>query len=372
MLKVPLLNLKREWEEVANEVKEEWDKVFTTMRLFNGENLLAFEEEVARYLETSYAYGVGSGTDALLLGVIACEIGKGDEVILPTNAFTADLEAIKWAGARPVLTDMREKDFGPDPEHVERAITSKTKAIMIVHMYGHPVDMEPILDICERRGIVLIEDASHAHGAEYRGKKVGTFGRVGCFSCGVVKNLNALGDAGFAVTNDPEVAHKLNFLRVHGQVKKNDHHFYGFNSRLDELQAVVLRARLKRLDEKNERRRRIAARYTNVFQELDGVMVPPLDPPWKKSVFHRYVIRVKERESLMAHLKAKGIGAGIYYPVPLHLQRAWKEEGHPEAGFPVSERVAREILAIPLFPEMKEAEINVVIKEVSDFYRREG
>lgn len=367
-MNVPLLDLKREWEEVAQEVKEEWERVFATMRLFNGENLLAFEKEVAEYLGVQFAYGTASGSDALLLGLIACGIGPGDQVILHANAFAADVEAIKWAGAWPVLVDARESDFGPDPDQVEKAVTPQTKALMVVHMYGHPVDMDPLLEICRRRNLILIEDASHAHGAEYMSKKVGTLGQVGCFSCGVVKNLNALGDAGFAVTNDPDVAHRLNYLRNHGQVKKNDHQFYGFNSRLDELQAVILRARLKRLEEKNERRREIAGIYSRAFQGIEGLTLPPQDGPEKKSVYHRYIIRTPLRDQLMAYLKEKGIGTGIYYPVPLHLQKAWQREGYPSGSFPVSEKLARESLAIPLFPEMEDEEIERVIGAVKGFF----
>ena len=365
---VTLLDLKREWEEIASEVKEEWERVFSTMRLFNGENLQAFEKEVAEYLGSQYVYGVGSGSDALLLGLVACGIGPGDQVILQANAFVADAEAIKWAGARPVLVDAREEDFGPDPEQVEEAITPQTKALMVVHMYGHPVEMDPLLEICERHGLILIEDASHAHGAEYRGKKVGTLGKVGCFSCGVVKNLNALGDAGFASTDNPEVAHRLNYLRVHGQVKKNDPHFYGFNSRLDEIQAVVLRARLKRLEKKNQRRREIARIYSQALGDVEGLIPPPLDPPHKKSVYHRYVIRTPQRDRLAAYLKERGMGTGIYYPIPLHLQKAWAHEGYPRGNFPVSERLCREGLAIPLFPEMRDQEIEEVIQAVRSFF----
>jgi len=367
-LSVPLLDLKREWEEVAPDVREEWERVFSTMRLFNGENLLAFEREVADYLGAKYAYGVGSGSDALLLGLIACGIGPGDEVILQANGFAANVEAIKWAGAVPVLVDIKESDFGPDPHQVEEAITSATRALMVVHMYGHPVEMDSLLEICERRGLVLMEDASHAHGAEYRGKRVGTFGKVGCFSTGVVKNLNALGDAGFAVTDDPEVAHRLDYLRVHGQVRKNDHHFYGFNSRMDELQAVVLRVRLRKLEKKNERRREIARIYFHVFRDIADLILPPLDPPWKKSVYHRYVIRTPQRDALADYLKEGGIGTGIYYPVPLHLQKAWETEGYLCGSFPVSEKLAREILAVPLFPEMREDEMQEVIERVKGFW----
>ncbi len=367
-MSVPLLDLKRSWAEIENEVKGEWEKVFSTMKLFNGENLIAFEKEIAQYLGSTYAYGVGSGTDALTLGLIACGVGLGDEVIIHANAFVAAVEAVKHCGATPVLVDMNERDFGPDVEQVKGAITPKTKAMIVVHMYGHPVEMDPILKICREYEIILIEDASHAHGAEYKGKKVGTFGKVGAFSCGVVKNLNALGDAGFVVTDDEEIAFKLNYLRVHGQVKKNDHHFYGFNSRLDEIQAVVLRARLRRLDEKNKKRREIASLYQEALSNINDLILPPADPPYKKSVYHRYVIRTPRRDELISYLKEKGIGTGIYYPVPLHMQRAWKEEGYPEYHLPVSERVAKESLAIPLFPEMSDSEVEEVIDAVRNFF----
>ncbi len=364
---IPLLDLKREWREIEAEVKESWERIFASMKLFNGDNLINFEKEMADYLGCSYVFGVGSGTDALLLSLVACGIGPGDEVILHANAFVADVEAVKWAGATPLLIDVKE-DFSLDLSQVEKVITPKTKAMLVVHMYGHPLNMDEILEVCEKYDLILIEDASHAHGAEYKGKKIGTFGKVGAFSCGVVKNLNALGDAGFVATNDSEVAYKLNYLRVHGQVKKNDHHFYGFNSRLDEIQAAVLRIKLKRLDEKNEIRRRIAEKYTEAFLGVSGLIPPPLDDGNKKSVYHRYVVRTDKREELQSFLKDKGIGTGIYYPIPLHLQRAWKEAGYPEYRLPVSEKLSKEILAIPLFPEMREEEIQYVIESVKQFF----
>ncbi len=368
-MKIPLLDLKRDWHEIREEVEKGWQEVTSSMRLLNGKNLLALEEEMARYFGVRFAYGVGSGTEALWLALIACGIGPGDEVILQANAFAADVEAIKWAGARPVLVDIQEKDFGPDPEKIRAAITPRTRALMVVHMYGHPLETESLLELADQHGLILIEDASHAHGAEYRGRKVGTFGKVGCFSCGVVKNLNALGDAGLVITDDPEIAHRLKYLRVHGQVHKNDHHFYGFNARLDELQAVVLRARLKRLDTKNKRRREIARRYQQALSDIKGLHLPPEEDEIKKPVFHRYVVRTSRRDELKAYLKERGIGTGIYYPVPLHLQPAWKAEGYPTYKLPVSERIAQEILAIPLFPEMEEIEIEEVCAAIRAFFK---
>lgn len=303
--------------------------------------------------------------------MVACGIGRGDEVIVQANGFVADVEAVIWTEATPVLVDAEEESFGPDPEAVERAITPKTKAVLAVHMYGHPCKIGELLDICERHGLILIEDAAHAHGALYRGRKVGTFGKVGCFSCGVVKNLNALGDAGLVITNDEEVAHRLKFLRVHGQVKKNEPHFYGFNCRLDELQAVVLRARLKKLDEKNRIRRQIADFYRKRLSHIKELRLPPEDKKGNFSVYHRFMLFTPKRDSLQKHLKEKGIGTGLYYPIPLHLQPAWKNAGlasHKEGDFPVAERLCSQGLAIPLFPEMTQQEMEKVVQEVEGFF----
>jgi len=368
---VPLLDLKRDWPEIREEVEAGWRRVTETMRLLNGENLLAFEEEVARFFGSRFAYGVGSGTAALWLALIACGIGPGDEVLVQANGFAADVEAIIWAGAYPVLVEAEEEFFGPDPEAVRQAIGPRTKALMVVHMYGHPARIEELSEICARHGLVLIEDASHAHGAEYKGRKIGTFGKVGCFSCGPVKNLNALGDAGFVLTDDEEVAHRLRYLRVHGQVRKNDHHFYGFNSRLDEIQAVVLRARLRRLMVKNERRREISEIYRRHLRGIADLRLPPEDGPERRSAYHRFVVFTSRRDELRAFLRERGIGTGIYYPVPLHLQPAWRAAGFPEmpeGTFPVAERLCREGLALPLFPEMSKEEIEEVIGAVREFF----
>ena len=365
-MKIPLLDLARQYPAMKEELHREWSRVLEQMKLLNGDNLAAFEKEIAAYLGTHYAFGMASGSDALLLGLIACGIGEGAEVILHANAFVAAVEAIHWAGAKPVLVDMQEGDFGPVPDQVEKRITKKTKALVVVHMYGHPVDLGPAVEICKKKGLLLIEDCSHAHGAEYRGKKVGTFGAVGCFSCGPVKNLNAFGDGGFCITDDPAIADKLNFLRVHGQKKRNQHAFYAFNSRLDELQAVVLRMKLRNLDKDNKRRGEIARRYAEAFSALDGIIPAPLDKD-KKSVYHRYVIRAVKRDALMQYLQEQGIGVGVQYPIPLHKQDAWKAMGYGDYHLPVAERVAQEILSIPMYPELREEEIEYIIAKIKEF-----
>jgi|WetSurMetagenome_2_1015567.scaffolds.fasta_scaffold43324_2 dTDP-4-amino-4,6-dideoxygalactose transaminase len=365
---IPLLDLRRGLEPVEKKIKEEWDRIFKSMKLFNGNNLKKFEEDFAHYLRVRYAYGVASGTDSLILGVIASNIGKGDEVILQSNGFLAAVEAIRLSGAKPVVVDIEEDSFGPDPVQIEKAISEKTKAVLIVHMYGHPVKVDPISDICRKHGLKLIEDCSHAHGTEYKGRKVGSFGHVGCFSCGVVKNLNAYGDAGVVVTNDESTAHYLNYLRVHGQVKKNNHAFYGFNSRLDELQAAVLRVKLNYLDEKNAKRRAIAQKYCEAFAKIKGIKLPPQGDINCRSVYHQFVIRIPKREALTAHLKSWGIECGIHYPVPLHLQPAWGKNNFGTYHLPRVEKASQEILSLPVYPELNENEIDYVIEAVKDFF----
>ncbi|RLA96807.1 MAG: erythromycin biosynthesis sensory transduction protein eryC1 [Deltaproteobacteria bacterium] len=364
----PLIVVKRLRARIEEELFEGWWRVLEDMQLLGGRNVKAFEEEIASYLGARYAFGVASGSDALLLALLACGVGEGDEVILHANAFVAAVEAIKWTGAKPVLVDMKEEDFGPDPGQVEERITERTKALLIVHMYGHPVTMEPIMELKEKYGIKLIEDCSHAHGAEYRGRKVGTFGDVGCFSCGVVKNLGAFGDAGFCVTDHPEVAERIDLLRVHGQKVKNRHLFYGFNSRLDELQAVVLRIRLRSLDEENRRRREIARFYSEAFSFMEEVLPPP-DFDDRLSVYHRYVVRAKDRDRLISFLAEKGVGTGIHYPQPLHLQEAWEREGFERYHLPISERVSSQILSLPIYPELTDGEAEYVAEKVKEFYR---
>lgn len=368
MFQIPLLDLRRGFKEIEEEVLKEFREVFQSMKILGGPNFQAFEKELAEYLGVKYAFGYSCGTSALLASLIALGIGRGDEVLLQANGFIADLEAIYFAGAEPVFLEVDPKIFGPDINDIEKKITPRTKALLIIHMYGHPCEMEEILAICEKYGIILIEDASHAHGAEYRGKKVGTFGKVGCFSCGPVKNLNAVGDAGVVVTDDEEIAYKLKYFRVHGQIEKNHSHFMGLNTRLDELQAVILRARLKTLDEKNKKRREIAQYYTEKLSGITELFLPPLDPPYKKSVYHRYVIGTKRREELVEFLKEKGIETGYYYPIPLHLHKAYLETYGKTWDLPQTERLARELLAIPLYPELTQEEIEYIIDSIITFF----
>jgi len=368
-MRIPLLDLTRELRHIGAEVRENWAQLLERPQLINGEQVRCFETEMATFLGVSQVVGTASGTEALILGLAACGIGEGDEVILPANAFVAALEAVWWLKARPVLVDIQDWDLGPDPEQIRRRLTWKTKALIIVHLYGMPVNLDPLLKICRAAGIHLIEDCSHAHGATYQGRKVGGLGTVGCFSAGVVKNLGAYGEAGFVATQDATVAHRLRLLRNHGQEEKNVHVCYGMNGRLDEVQAAVLRIKLRTLDERNARRREVAHAYTEAFAPLDLTL--PWEDRQRVGVYHQYVIRVRQRDALRAHLRERGVETGIHYPTPLHLQPAWQVCYRRTLSFPQAERAAQELLSLPVFPDLTQAEVEYVIESVRSFFARE-
>ncbi len=363
---IPLLDLSREIREIGTEVKALWDGLLDRPQFLNGAHVKRFEQDMAQFLEVAHVVGVGSGTEALILGLASCGIGEGDEVILPANAFMAAVEAIWWLKARPVLVDVQDWDGGPNPEHIRRCITRKTKAVLVVHLYGIPVHLAPILEICHNAGLHLIEDCSHAHGARYRGQRVGSFGTVSCFSAGVVKNLGAFGEAGFVATPDETIARRLTLLRAHGQAEKNVHLCYGTNGRLDELQAAVLSVKLRHLDARNALRREIAQAYTAAFAPLD-VGLPWADST-RESVFHQYVIRTPHRDELRAYLRTRGIETGVHYPTPLHLQPAWREQYRTSPSLPYAERSAQEILSLPVFPDLTAEEIAEIIDGVRAFF----
>jgi len=369
-MSIPLLDLKREEALIHDELQREWAAALASMHLLKGENVAAFEREIAAYIGSPYACGVGSGTDAVLLGLVALGIGPGDEVIIQANAFAAAIEAVHHAGARPVLVDVEADGWGPDPEGVARAVGPRTKAIIVVHLYGSPLALEAIDAVRVRHHLRLLEDASHAHGASRGGRKVGTFGHVGCFSAGVVKNLGAYGDAGFITTADPAVAERVRLLRAHGQERKNHHVLYGFNSRLDELQAAVLRVKLRHLEARNRRRAAIARYYSERFAPL-GVGVPR-ERPGEVHVYHQYVIRTAQRDRLQAHLQAAGIETGIHYPVPLHRHPAWRARYGEPPVLPRAEARAQEILSLPVFPDLTDAEVEGVAAAVCGFFGSAG
>jgi len=364
---IPLLDLTRKYRAIENQLRIEWNRITSSMRLLNGPNLEQFEQEFAGYCNVKYAIGVGSGTDAIYLSLQALAIAPGDEIILAAHVPAPVIEPVIAVGATPVLIDKAVGDYGPDLEALRSAISGKTRAILMVHMLGLPCDMDRILEIAERRKIPVVEDASQAQGAFFKTRRAAGLGTVTPMSLGLVKNLACYGDGGVVLTNDEQVAHSVRLLRVHGQAEKYDHRIYGWNSRLDELQAAVLRIKLPTLDYDNARRAAIAARYSDAFHDL-----PLSTPPGfadRTSVFHQYVVETPQRDHLKAFLQQRGIATGMYYPLPLHKHKAWRTRNLPEYFLPESERYSSQNLAIPVFAELDDDEIAYIIAAVRDFFR---
>lgn len=362
---IPMLDLVREHALIADELRQAWAETLGAMHLLKGPQAASFEREIAAYLGVAHARGTSSGTDALILAMAALEIGPGDRVILPANAFVAALEAVHHVGATPVLVDVEADGFAPDLDAVARAMPAA--AVLVVHLYGAALELSALAADCERANVHLIEDGSHAHGARRGGRCVGSVGTVGCFSAGVVKNLGAYGDAGFVTTGDAALADEIGLLQRHGQRGKNDHMRYGWNFRLDELQAVVLRIKLRYLEARNQRRRDIAAFYSARLAPL-GLRPPRVDPD-EVPAYHQYVVRTDQRDALRAHLKSHGVETGIHYPVALHRQAAWARAYAAGGSFPRAERLAGEVLSLPVFPDLSDAEVETVVAAVESFFR---
>lgn len=363
--RVRLLDLGREYRAIREEILAACERVFDGMQLLGGDEVRSFEREMAAYLGAPYVRGVASGTDALLLGLRALGVGAGDEVLIQANAFVAAVEAIHAVGATPVAVDVREDDLGPDPDDLAARRTPRTRAILVVHMHGVPVDLDPARALSHAHGLALVEDASHAHGATLDGRRVGTFGQVGAFSLGVVKNLAAYGDAGMVATADEALADRVRHLGTHGQRRKNEHAFYGTNSRLDELHAAMLRVKLRHLDERNARRGAIADHYS---ASLGDVVTVPLRCPRREPVHHQYVVRTDRRDALQAHLAAWDVDTGIHYPTPIHRQPAWREAHGDAVSLPRAERLASEMLSLPVHPDLLDAEVERVVQAVRSFF----
>jgi dTDP-4-amino-4,6-dideoxygalactose transaminase len=330
-----------------------------------GEEVRAFEEEFARFVGVEHAIGVANGTDALQLALRAFDIGRGDEVITTAHTAVATIAAIDMTGATPRFVDISPDSYGLDPEQVARAIGPRTKAILPVHIYGHPVEMGPLVELAERKGLALIEDCAQAHGARWQGQMVGSIGQVGCFSCYPTKNLGAIGDAGIITTGDAKLAERLRLLRQYGWRQGQVSEIPGYNSRLDELQAAILRVKLPLLEKNNVARRRIAARYSEALADLPLVL--PSQAPDVEAVIHLYVLRAPQRDRLKAGLAERGIIAGVHYPLPAHKHPAYIDRF--PASLPVTERVAGEILSLPMYPELTDAQIERVIEGVRRFHR---
>lgn len=365
--RVALMNLAREYEGYREDLLKACERVFSKMHLLGGEEVRGFESEMASYLGVQHVRGVASGTDALLLSILAAGLKPGDEVLLQANAFVAAVEALHVAGVTPIPVDIRLDDLGPDPAELAASVTPRTRGIIVVHLHGQPVDMPPILELAAARELVVIEDCSHAHGATLDGRRVGSFGVAGAFSLGVVKNLAAYGDAGMVCTNDPALADRVRLIGTHGQVKKSEHAFYGLNSRLDELHAAMLRVKLAGLEARNARRAAIASYYNERFA---GFLVTPLDDPSRTHVFHQYVVMTPVREALRAHLAHHDVETGIHYPVPIHRQTAWLRTYGEAPALPNAEQAAREMLSIPVHADLTDEEIERVADTVTDFFHR--
>lgn len=360
---IPSFDLKRQTTSIRLELEEAVARVMTSGWFIMGPEVEAFEQEFAEYIGVQHGVGVGSGTDALVIGLRALGVGVGDEVITVPNTAVATVSAIESAGARPVLVDVRPDTLLMEPALVARAITPRTRAIIPVHLFGAPVELDPILELARVYNLFVLEDCAQAHGATYRGQRVGAFGHAAAFSFYPTKNLGALGDGGMLVTNDADVAARARLLRQYGWRERYQSDIKGTNSRLDELQAALLRVKLRHLDAWNAARRARAALYDKL---LDARVALPRETSASQSVYHLYVIRSDERDALAAHLKAKGIGTAIHYPTPIHLQPAYRELG--ELGsFPVAEQAAREILSLPLYPELELAELEAVAQAINAF-----
>ena len=360
---VPFLDLKAHHAHLRGEYAAVIDEVIDACAFAGGPFVTRFEEDFARYCGVDHAVGLGSGTDALWLALLAHGIGPGDEVITVPMTFIATAEAISRTGAIPVFVDIDETTYTLDPVGLERAVTARTKAILPVHLFGQMADMEPILAFAERHGLFVIEDAAQAHGATYQGRRAGSLGAAGCFSFYPGKNLGAFGEAGAVTTDVAEIASQMRIFRDHGQRSKYQHSVVGWNCRMDGIQAAVLRLKLRDLDHNNAKRREISARYSEAFAGIPDIVWPVCDPKGL-SAHHLYVVRVPDRDGLMNSLAKKGVGTAIHYPIPVHLQEAYRFLGLASGSFPVSERCAEEFVSLPMYPELTSAQINKVVDAV--------
>jgi dTDP-4-amino-4,6-dideoxygalactose transaminase len=365
---IPFVDLKAQYNSIKDEIDEAIQKVLNTTSFIMGEELIKFEEEFAPFCNTKYAIGVANGSDALVLALRACGIGKGDEVITVPHTFISTTEAITHVGGKIIFVDINPKTYTIDVSKIEEKITEKTKAIIPVHLYGLPVDMDPIIRLSEKYNLKIIEDAAQAHGAEYKGKKVGSIGDVGCFSFYPAKNLGAYGDAGMMTTNNKEIAEKAKLLRNHGRItKKYEHEIEGYSSRLDNLQAAILRIKLRYLNRWNDNRRKSVEVYKRLLSEIDEIILP-YEADYAKHVYHLYVIRTEGRNGLREVLKSNGIATGIHYPIPLHLQPAYNYLGYKEGDFPITEKTSQEILSLPMFAELTNEQIKEIVREIKNYY----
>jgi dTDP-4-amino-4,6-dideoxygalactose transaminase len=367
---IPFVDLKTQYQSIKPEIDAAIAHVLDTGQYILGEEVGRFESEFAAYVGAKHAIALNTGTSALHLALLSAGIGPGDEVITIPFTFVATVAAIRYTGATPVFVDIDLTSLTMDPAKVEAAITPRTKAILPVHLYGQAVDLDPLLDIAKRHGLTLIEDACQGHGTEYKGRRVGAIGEIGAFSFYPGKNLGAYGEGGMAVTNDAEHARKIRMLRDWGQEKKYHHVLRGYNYRMDGIQGAILRVKLRHLPEWTDARRRHAAAY-NVLLRGTG-LITPTEMAYSRHVYHVYAVRTAEREALQAALQNAGVQTGIHYPVPVHLQEAHADLGYREGQFPNSELAAREVLSLPMFPEMTVSQIEGVASAVAAAVRADA
>ncbi len=368
-MKVPFLDLQALYLELQDALDAAYRRVMTSGRYILGEEVAAFESAFAGYCHVKHCVGTGNGLDALHLILQAMDIGPGDEVIVPAHTFIATWLAVTLAGATPVPVEPQETTYNIDPQKIEAAITSRTRAIIAVHLYGQPADMDPIVEIARRHRLRVIEDAAQAHGARYKGKRTGGLGDAAAFSFYPGKNLGAFGDGGAITTSDDELAERVRSLRNYGSPMKYHHEMKGWNSRLDELQAAFLRVKLERLDAWNDRRRLLASRYLEGLQKFSEI-VSPWVPDWAEPAWHLFVIRVGDREHVQRALAEQGIETLIHYPVPPHKQGAYGEMR--ERSYPVTERLHAQVLSLPMGPTMTEADVDRVLEALDLTLRRKG
>jgi dTDP-4-amino-4,6-dideoxygalactose transaminase len=366
--KVPFLDLTAHHAPLRAEFDTAIAEVIDSAAFAGGPVVTQFEAEFAAFCGSRYAIGLGSGTEALWLALLACDIGPGDEVITVPNTFMATAEAITYTGAKPVFVDIDPRTYTMDPSQLQAALTERTKAIIPVHLFGQTADLDPILAFGQQHGLFVIEDAAQAHGSEYKGRKAGSLGHAGCFSFYPGKNLGAFGEAGAVVTNDEELQEKIRILRDHGQVRKYYHAMIGWNCRMDGIQAAILRVKLRHLASNNQLRRADAEFYNQSFAEVDEI-VTPAEAVNGRHVYHIYAVRTPERDDMLRLLAEKNIGCAIHYPVAIHLQEAYQGLGYSEGDFPISEQACAEVLSLPMYPELTETQLLLVSDAVKESLR---
>lgn len=366
-MNVPFIDLRAQYESIKYEIDDAIRQVTDSCSFAGGPFVEKFEEEFAHFCGCEYAVGVGSGTEALWLSLLALGVGQGDEVITVPNTFMATAEAISLCGAKPVFVDIDKETYTIDVFQLEYAITKNTKAIIPVHLFGQMADMDPIMDIAKKYGLYIIEDACQAHGAEYRGKKAGSIGDMGCFSFYPGKNLGAFGEAGALVTNNGELAKTTRMFRDHGQIKKYQHNVIGWNCRMDGLQGAILSVKLRHLPSWNNTRRLNASIYGELLKDEKEVDLP-IEAEYNKHVYHIYAIRVQHRDKFIAHLANQDIQTGIHYPIPIHRQGAYKHQNPPHPNLPIAEKYADELVSLPMCSELNRHQIEFAVRQIKTFF----